>query len=88
MQEPLANPIHFLPSSRIKLVSANILDKKEQVELYKVLKFKAEQIVLEIKPILESTNTDFYTKLVLDNLICEYKNFVLLLEGFERVCKN
>ena len=25
----------------------------------------------------------FYPKMVFDNLVCEYKNFILLLEGFE-----
>ena len=29
-----------------------------------------------------------YFNIAYDNLICEYKNFINLLEGFVRACKN
>ncbi len=31
---------------------------------------------------LKMRDTDFYPKMVFDNMICEYKNFISLLEGF------
>ena len=38
--------------------------------------------------ILHNENLDFYKKMVMDNLLCEYNNLNSLLEGFERACKN
>lgn len=88
LEEPLVNPIHFLPTARMKLISAEFLNRNEQIELYKILKFKAERIAFDIKNILELNSSNFHSKLVLDNLVCEYKNFISLLEGFERASKN
>lgn len=85
---PLENPIQFLPSARIKLFCADILDNDEQKELFKILKLKAENILIDTKIMLEKRSTDFYPKMVFDNLTCEYKNFISLLEGFANACKN
>ncbi len=83
-----ANPIQFLPSARIKIACAEILSTKEQIELFKKIKLKAETIALDIKNMQNDSDLDFYKKMVLENLTCEYKNFVLLLEGLERASKN
>lgn len=88
LSNPAENPIQFLPDARIKLVCADILDKVEQKELFKILKIKAESIAIDIKLLQESNKLEFYPKMVFDNLICEYKNFISLLEGFERACKD
>lgn len=85
---PAENPIQFLPAARIKLTCAEILNTQEQLELFKLLKLKSESIVIDTKHLLESKEEDFYSKMVLDNLICEYKNFISLLEGFANACKN
>lgn len=88
LELPLENPIQFLPTARVKLSCANILDSQKQKELFKILKNKAESISIDIRRLQESGDLDFYHKMVFDNLVCEYKNFISLLEGFERACKN
>ena len=83
----MENPIQFLPSARIKLYCADILDKDEQKELFNLLKIKAESILIDTKNMLEAQEK-FYPKMVFDNMLCEYKNFISLLEGFANACKN
>lgn len=85
---PLENPIQFMPSARIKLFCADILNNDEQKELFRILKLKAENVLIDTKNMLETHSSDFYPKMVFDNLICEYKNFISLLEGFSNACKN
>lgn len=82
------NPIQFLPTARVRLVCAENLNIQEQKELMKLLLIKTESIFLEIKNMLETKDLDFYQKIVFDNLLCEYKNFISLLEGVARACKN
>lgn len=88
LQQPLDNPIQFLPFARVRLACADVLGISEQKELFKLLKIKAESIAIDIKNLLDSNTLDFFHKMVFDNLICEYKNFISLLEGFERACKD
>ena len=82
------NPVQFLTTARIRLSCAEILNKEEQLNLFKLLKLKSESIIIDIKNILHNENLDFYKKMVMDNLLCEYNNLNSLLEGFERACKN
>ena len=85
---PLDNPVQFLTSARVKLSCADILNDIERKELFNQLKLKSEIIQTETNKIIKSKDLDVYQKMVFDNLICEYKNFVSLLEGFERAGKN
>jgi len=88
LSEPLENPIQFLTTARIKLACAGILNSTQQKELFKILKTKSEAIMFDTKNLLTTRDNDFFAKMVYDNLICEYKNFISLLEGFERASKN
>ena len=88
LAHPNENPVQFLTSSRIKLACADVLSKDEQMVLFRVLRIKAENIMLDTKNILSRNESEFYPKLVFDNLMCEYRNFISLLEGFENACKN
>lgn len=89
MLEPLQdNPIQYLPTARVRLACADVLDKELQMLLFKTLKQKAELILFDTNNLITSTNMSFYPKMVFDNLVCEYKNLISLLEGFERACKN
>ena len=83
VEPPLDNPIQFLPMARVKLACADILNTDAQVKMFAVLKAKAESIIADAKNILAFKDLSFYPKMVFDNLICEYKNFILLLEGLE-----
>lgn len=82
------NPIQFLTTARIRLSCAENLDSKYKLSLYKLLKNKCDSILIDTKALIDDESINFHQKLVLDNLLCEYKNFILLLEGFERACKN
>lgn len=83
---PQENPIQFFALARIKLACADILDKEEQKKLILLLKVKAENILLDTKNMVSGKELSFYPKMVFDNLTCEYKNFIFLLEGFEHAC--
>lgn len=88
LEPPLENPIQFLPTARVKLACADVLNSAEQKELFRLLKIKSERVSLDIRKLIESNSLDFYPKMVFDNLFCEYKNFISLVEGFERAGKD
>lgn len=83
---PQENPIQFLTTARIKLACADILTKEEQLEMLAQLKIKTETLLFESKSLQQEKELSFFPNLVFDNLICEYKNFISLLEGFEHAC--
>ena len=82
------NPIQFLATARVRVACAAILNNSERNEMFKMLKNKAESIILDTNTLLKTRELDFYKKMVFDNLLCEYKNFISLLEGLERASKN
>ena len=86
MDIPLDNPVQFLTASRVKLACADILDKQEQINMLQQLKLKAQTILADINNIIKDKELSYYPKMVFDNLACEYKNFISLLEGFEHAC--
>ena len=87
-EQPLENPIQFLPMARVKLACADVLNVEEQKILIKQLKNKAESIMVDTKNLMKKYELPFYPKMVFDNLTCEYKNFISLLEGFEHACNS
>ncbi len=82
-EPPLDNPIQFLTMARVKLACADVLDNDKRCRLFKQLKTKAESILIDTQNIISSKELSFYPRMVFDNLICEYKNFIILIEGFE-----
>lgn len=86
LEPPLENPIQFLPMARVKLACADILDTESQIKLINALKTKAEMIIADTNNIMTFKDLSYYPKMVFDNLICEYKNFISLLEGFKNAC--
>ncbi len=80
---PQENPIQFLTMSRIKLACADVLDAEQQKMLFRELKLKAESILVDTQNMIGSKELSFYPRMVFDNLMCEYKNFISLVEGFE-----
>lgn len=80
------NPLQFLSNARVKLCCGAFLDKEEREKMFfniKTLamehKTKAENIIND-----EYNTVSFYQRIVLDNIICEYNNFINLVEGFEK----
>ena len=88
LEHPQDNPIQFLPTARVRLACAEVLNNSEKKELIKILLLKTESIAIDVKNILETKNLDFYQKMIFDNLLCEYKNFASLLEGLARASKD
>lgn len=80
---PLDNPIQFLSATRIKLACADVLNDDERNKMLKQLKIKAENIMIDTQNLLNSKEMSFYPRMVFDNLSCEYKNIISLIEGFE-----
>lgn len=85
---PLENPIQFLTSARIKLACAGILNEKEQLIMFRHLKNKAESILIDTQSLIKSRELSYFPNMVFDNLICEYKNFISLLEGFANASRG
>ena len=85
--EPLSeNPLQFLSNARVKLSCASFLDKEECSNLFFNIKslamkhkFTAENIIND-----EYNQLSFYQRIILDNTICEYSNFISIIEGLEK----
>ena len=88
MEPPLENPIHFLPMARVKLFCSDILDKDSKIKMFKDLKIKAETVLADTNNLMTFKDLSFYPKMVFENLMCEYKNFIMLLEEFENACSR
>ena len=82
------NPIQFLVNARIRLCCAESLNKTDYAELIKILKRKAETLMLDTHKLLSGDNISGNFVVVFDNLACEYRNFLSLLEGLEHACDN
>ena len=80
------NPIHFLAFARVKLACADILSEEERKQLFGELKMKAENVLIDTNNLVKNKDLSFYPKMVFDNLTCEYKSFISLIEGFEHAC--
>lgn len=85
---PLENPIQFLITARIKLACADCLENADQIKMIQSLKVKSESILIDTQNLLKQNDFSYYPKMVFDNYICEYKNFISLLEGFEHACTH
>lgn len=85
---PMENPIQFLTSARIKLACADVLDADMQKNLFRHLKIKAESILIDTQNMMNTKELSYFPKMVFDNLTCEYKNFISLVEGFEHACNS
>ena len=77
------NPVQFLTNARIKLSCASFLSKDECADLFFRIKslamrhkFNAEAAIDD-----EYNHLSFYQRIILDNTICEYANFITILEG-------
>ena len=82
------NPVQFLTSARVRLFCADVLLTNELFELVDMLKTKTASLMADTTKLVNKYDDQFYPRIVLDNLNCEYKNFLSLLEGVERACKR
>ena len=82
------NPSQFLNNARVRLYCSDILSDNDRKNLLEMLKLKAMNIKIDTEKLLEKHNKNFYPRMVFDNMNLELKNFITLLEGIERACKN
>ena len=80
------NPLQFLSNARVKLSCADCLDALDKKRLFFSIKSLALQFKVYAQNILndEYNRINFYQKIILDNAICEYSNFITILEGLEK----
>lgn len=80
------NPLQFLSNARVKLSCADVLDAEEKKRLFFSIKSLAMQFKCDALNILgdEYNHTNFYQKIILDNAVCEFSNFITIVEGLEK----
>ena len=81
-----SNPLQFLSDARVKLCCASYLSSDESFELFQDIKSNALMHRINAEKIIsdEYNTVDFYQRIVLDNTICEYNNFISMIEGLEK----
>lgn len=86
LEEFSDNPVQFLSNARVKLSCADCLDKDERTRLFFSAKSRAMQFKTMAQNVLddEYKQTNFYQKIILDNTICEFANFITIVEGLEK----
>ena len=85
--EPFSkNPQQFLSDARIKLSCASILGREDFQTMLNEIKTGAYLHKNNAQNLISDkyNQPDFYQRIVLDNTICEYNNFISMLEGFEK----
>lgn len=80
------NPVQFFPNAKIKISCASFLSKEECADLFFHIKSLAMQHKFDAETLIndEYNRLNFYQRIVLDNTICEYSNFITILEGLEK----
>lgn len=86
LEELSDNPLQFLSNARVKLCCAECLDNAERKRLFFSIKSRAMQFKLSAQNILndEYSHINFYQKIILDNAVCEFSNFITIVEGLEK----
>lgn len=82
------NPIQFLVTARIRLCCSEILSKDDYIKLIQILKRKTEVLLSNTIKLIDSNKIPDDSSIIFDNLACEYKNFLSLLEGLEHACNH
>ena len=82
------NPSQFLTDARIRLYCSDVLSVNDFNEMLSGLKALTENLYSSAHKAAEDNDENFYPKMVFNNISCEYKNFLSLLEGIERACKH
>lgn len=86
LEELSDNPLQFSSNAKIKLSCASYLARDERTELFFKVKFKAQTHKSTAENILSNdyNSLDFYQRILLDDVILEYKNFITLIENLEK----
>ena len=86
LEDMSENPVQFMSDARIKLSLAAHLSQDERKVMFLNLKTKTLKHKNKAESIFqdEYNPLTFYQKIVLDNAICEYSNFITIIEGLEK----
>lgn len=87
MLKPMSkNPLQFMSDAKIKLSCLSILQDEDKAEVFSDIrtnilthKNNAEKILTD-----EYTPLTTYQKIVLDDTICTYKNFITMIDQLEK----
>ena len=81
-----SNPLQFISDARVKLCCMSFLKKEDSAALLEEIKSNACLHKINAQKMLEDeyNPVDFYQRVVLDNTICEYNNFIAMIEGLEK----
>lgn len=80
------NPVQFLSNARVKLCCSDCLNSDERKRLY----FSTKSVAMKFKSLAQNVLDDeysqinFYQKIILDNTVCEFSNFITIVEGLEK----
>lgn len=85
-----SNPVKLIQSAKIKIACSDILEKNEKLQLFEYLKTEILKIKFDAENALTSgcLDNNFCHRMITDNIICEYSNFVKLIEGLEHACNS
>lgn len=80
------NPVQLIPEIKIRIICSTILSKEAQKNLFKNIKSHIMTLKTKTEKALNSDtySTNYQARLLLDNIICEYKNLYNLTEGLEK----
>ncbi len=86
LEEFSDNPQRFFANAGIRLCCADCLDSSERKRLFFSVKSSAMKFKAAAQNILndEYGHINFYQKIILDNTVCEYTNFITIVEGLEK----
>lgn len=85
LEKITTNPLQFKQIANVKLSCASYLAKDERATLFENTKKLAMEHKFSAENSLSNEkNLTFYQKIILDNSIVEYKNFVTLIENLEK----
>lgn len=73
-----SNPVQFKSNSAIKIIISEILPKEQQEEVFNGISKQIEMLKIDAEKKLQK-NLKFYQKILIDNLIVEYDNYLKLL---------
>lgn len=86
LEEFSENPVQFLSNARIRLSCSDCLSNEERTRLFFTVKTRAMQFKVQAQNVLNDdyNQINFYQKIILDNTICEFSNFINIVEGLEK----
>ncbi len=85
MENVSENPLQFVSNASVKLACASYLPVEERKILFENIKKIALLHKIDAEKTLEeSSKLNFYQKMMIDNIIVQYKNFAILIENFEK----